>query len=176
MAAKRKQSRRSANAAAAAEQRWGKAMQHPLRPRILRYLLEHSSASAMGLSKAWAIPVGILSAHLRYLRDLDLVTLDRRAASRGAFGYHYRLSDRADVQLWIWRTEALPAGVFGGPHAGQAIAILDEQALEALRPAVDRFLAELAQLGAQTHERQLADPGRDRAIRLAVLVARDRSS
>lgn len=146
-------------------------MQHPLRPRILRRLLDRRTTSAIELSKAWGVPTGILSAHLRYLRDLGFITLDRRVLGRGAFAYHYRLSDRADVELRIWRTTALPATSFGGPHAGHAAAALDEPALQALRPVVDRFLAELAQLGAQAHKRQLADPGRGQPVRVAILVA-----
>ena len=157
------------------EQRWGKAMQHPLRPRILRHLLEARTASAMELSKAWGVQVGVLSAHFRYLRDLGFIALDHRTAVRGVFIFHYRLSHRADVELWLWRIEAVPASSLGGPHAGQATALLDEPALEALRPAIDRFLAELAQLGAQTHMRQLADPGRSEPIRLVVLVAREQT-
>lgn len=150
-------------------------MQHPLRPRILRHLLEARTTSAMELSKAWGVGAGILTAHLRYLRDLDFITLDHRTTVRGAFAYHYRLTDRADVELRLWRTEAVPATSLGGPHAGQAMAALDEPALEALRPAIDRFLAELAQLGAQTHKRQLADPGRRDPVRLVVLVAREQT-
>ncbi len=150
-------------------------MQHPLRPRILRHLLDHRTTTAMELASAWGIPIGSLSAHLRYIRDLGFVTLDRRTAHRGAFAYHYRLSDRADVELRLWRTQAVPATTFGGPHAGHATAVLDEPALEALRPAIDRFLAELAQLGAQTHERRLADPGRSEPVRVVVLVAREQT-
>lgn len=150
-------------------------MQHPLRPRILRHLLTERTTSGMELSKAWGVGVGILAAHLRYLRDLGFITLDRRTTVRGAFAYHYRLSDRADVELRLWRTEAVPASSLGGPHAGQATALLDGPALEALQPTIDRFLAELAQLGAQTHKRQLADPGRSEPVRLVVLVAREQT-
>jgi len=127
----------------------------------------------MELHRAWDVGVGNLSGHLRYLRDLGFIALDRRTAVRGVFVYHYRLSDRADVELRLWRTEAVPASSLGGPHAGQATAVLDEPALEELRPAIDRFLAELAQLGAQTHKRQLADPGRSRQVKVVVLVARE---
>jgi DNA-binding PadR family transcriptional regulator len=173
--APRRQRRSIADAAATAEQRWGKAMQHPLRPRILRYLLAERTTNAMELSRAWRVGVGVLSAHLRYLCELGFITLHRRTTVRGAFVSHYRLSDRADVELRLWRTGAVPATSLGGPHAGQATAVLDEPALEALRPTIDRFLAELAQLGAQTQQRQLADPGRSEPVRLVVLVAREQT-
>jgi hypothetical protein len=129
----------------------------------------------MELSTAWGVGLGIVSAHLRYLRDLGFITLDHRTAVRSVFVYHYRVSDRADVELRLWRTEAVPATSLGGPHAGQATALLDGPALEALQPTIDRFLAELAQLGAQTHKRQLADPGRSKPVRLVVLVAREQT-
>jgi hypothetical protein len=169
----KRQRRSASDDTATAEQRWGKVMQHALRPRILRHLLKVRTTSAVELSKAWGVGLGIVSAHLRYLRDLGFITLDHRTAVGSVFVYHYRVTDRADAELRLWRTEAVPATSLGGPHAGQATALLDGPALEALQPTIDRFLAELAQLGAQTHERQLADPGRSEPVRLVVLVARE---
>src|SRR3954467_13553152 len=66
------------------EARIAKALAHPLRARILQRLGERV-ASPGDLAAELGAPLGVVSYHVRMLRDYDCVELvDNRAPSRGA--------------------------------------------------------------------------------------------
>jgi DNA-binding transcriptional ArsR family regulator len=77
---------------------WPRALDHPLRVKILHRLLELDSASATTLAPELGVPVNVASYHLRRLQHLGVVVLVRKESVRGAVRYYYRLSDPETAQ------------------------------------------------------------------------------
>src|SRR2546423_13835240 len=76
-----------------AEARIAKALAHPLRARILQRLGERV-ASPGDLALELGAPLGVVSYHVRMLRDYDCVELVRTEPRRGALQHFYRATAR----------------------------------------------------------------------------------
>lgn len=92
---------------------WSKALVHPIRVRILLELLERELASPVDLAESLGVPLGVLSHHVRRLRDLRLIRLAKQTQRRGAVQHHYRLTDPDETAHALWRigVAAPPPGV-----------------------------------------------------------------
>ena len=83
-------------------------MAHPLRARILQRLGERV-ASPGDLAVELGAPLGVVSYHVRMLRDYDCVELVRTEPRRGALQHFYRATARPNLDEDQWRT--LPSGL-----------------------------------------------------------------
>ena len=90
------------------EARIAKALAHPLRARILQRLGERV-ASPGDLAVELGAPLGVVSYHVRMLRDYDCVELVRTEPRRGALQHFYRATARPNFDDDQWRT--LPSGL-----------------------------------------------------------------
>ena len=77
------------------EARIAKALAHPLRARILQRLGERV-ASPGDLAVELGAPLGVVSYHVRMLRDYDCVELVRTEPRRGALQHFYRATARPE--------------------------------------------------------------------------------
>lgn len=93
-----------------AEARIAKALAHPLRARILQRLGERV-ASPGDLAVELGAPLGVVSYHVRMLRDYDCIELVRTEPRRGALQHFYRATERPYLSEDQWRT--LPSGLRG---------------------------------------------------------------
>ena len=85
------------------EARIAKALAHPLRARILQRLGERV-ASPGDLALELGAPLGVVSYHVRMLRDYDCVELVRTEPVRGALQHFYRATARPNLDEGQWRT------------------------------------------------------------------------
>jgi DNA-binding transcriptional ArsR family regulator len=85
------------------EARIAKALAHPLRARILQRLGERV-ASPGDLALELGAPLGVVSYHVRMLRDYDCVELVRTEPVRGALQHFYRATARPNLDEAQWRT------------------------------------------------------------------------
>src|ERR687897_504017 len=92
------------------EARIAKALAHPLRARILQRLGERV-ASPGDLASELGAPLGVVSYHVRMLRDYDCVELVRTEPRRGALQHFYKATARPNLDEGQWRT--LPSGLRG---------------------------------------------------------------
>src|SRR3954452_22070116 len=99
------------------EARIAKALAHPLRARILQRLGERV-ASPGELAVELGASLGVVSYHVRTLRDYDCVELVRIEPRRGALQHVYRATARATLDAEQWR--GLPSGLRRGP-AGETL-------------------------------------------------------
>ena len=90
------------------EARIAKALAHPLRARILQRLGERV-LSPGDLAVELNAPLGVVSYHVRMLRDYDCVELVRTEPRRGALQHFYKATARPNLDEDQWRT--LPAGL-----------------------------------------------------------------
>jgi len=85
------------------EARIAKALAHPLRARILQRLGERV-ASPGDLAVELGAPLGVVSYHVRMLRDYECVELVRTEPVRGALQHFYRATARPTLDEAQWRT------------------------------------------------------------------------
>src|SRR4051794_32177294 len=97
------------------EARIAKALAHPLPARILQRLGERV-ASPGELAVELGASLGVVSYHVRMLRDYDCVELVRTEPRRGALQHFYRATARPHLAAEQWRT--LPAGLRRGLAGG----------------------------------------------------------
>src|SRR4051812_10092040 len=90
------------------EARIAKALAHPLRARILQRLGERV-ASPGDLAVELGAPLGVVSYHVRMLRDYECVELVRTEPRRGALQHFYKATARPILDEDQRRT--LPSGV-----------------------------------------------------------------
>src|SRR3954462_5707146 len=90
------------------EARIAKALAHPLRARILQRLGERV-LSPGDLATELGAPLGVVSYHVRMLRDYDCVELVRTEPRRGALQHFYKATARPNLDEDQWR--ALPSGL-----------------------------------------------------------------
>jgi DNA-binding transcriptional ArsR family regulator len=102
------------------EARIAKALAHPLRACILQRLGERV-ASPGDLAVELGAPLGVVSYHVRMLRDYDCVELVRTEPRRGALQHFYKATARPNLDEGQWRT--LPSGL-RRELAGETIAEL----------------------------------------------------
>jgi DNA-binding transcriptional ArsR family regulator len=106
-----------------AEARIAKALTHPLRARILRRLGERV-ASPNDLALELGAPLGVVSYHVRMLRDYDCVELVRTEPRRGALQHFYRATARPMLDADQWRTP--PSGLRREPSGETIGAVVDD--------------------------------------------------
>lgn len=82
-----------------------KALSHPLRVRIMG-ILEQRTATPRQLADALHVNLENLAYHVRKLRDLGLIKLERRRYVGGAVEHHYRAVARPRVSAKAW--EGMP--------------------------------------------------------------------
>src|SRR6201991_3262535 len=85
------------------EARIAKALAHPLRARILQRLGERT-ASPGDLAVELNAPLGVVSYHVRMLRDYNCVELVRTEPVRGALQHFYKATARPNFDDAQWRT------------------------------------------------------------------------
>src|ERR671933_307056 len=150
------------------EARIAKALAHPLRARILQRLGERV-ASPGDLAVELGAPLGVVSYHVRMLRDYDCVELVRTEPRRGALQHFYRATARPNLDEDQWRT--LPSGLrkeLSGETLQELVddlaAAADAGRLEDPELVINRTPLELDERGfkklnkllARTHEQALA--------------------
>src|SRR6201999_1473642 len=85
------------------EARIAKALAHPLRARILQRLGERVSSPG-DLADELGAPLGVVSYHVRMLRDYHCVELVRTEPVRGALQHFYKATARPNLKESTWRT------------------------------------------------------------------------
>src|SRR3954466_14907069 len=85
------------------EARIAKALAHPLRARILQRLGERTARPG-DLAVELNAPLGVVSYHVRMLRDYNCVELVRTEPVRGALQHFYRATARPNFDDAQWRT------------------------------------------------------------------------
>src|SRR3954452_9278392 len=111
-----------------AEARIAKALAHPLRARILQRLGERVS-SPNDLASELDAPLGVVSYHVRMLRDYDCVELVRTEPRRGALQHFYKATARPRLEEDQWRS--LPSGLrkeLAGETIGELVTDLGSSA------------------------------------------------
>jgi DNA-binding transcriptional ArsR family regulator len=150
------------------EARIAKALAHPLRARILQRLGERV-ASPGDLALELGAPLGVVSYHVRMLRDYDCVELVRTEPRRGALQHFYRATARPTLDEDQWRTlpsslrrelssETL-ADVVADVRAASEAGTLDDPEVIVTRTPLEldeRAFKKLNRLLARTHEQALA--------------------
>src|ERR1700754_2863126 len=133
------------------EARIAKALAHPLRARILQRLGERV-ASPGDLAVELGAPLGVVSYHVRMLRDYDCVELVRTEPRRGALQHFYKAAARPNLDEGQWRT--LLSGLRGelpGETIGELVSDLaaaaDAGALEDPEVVLTRTPLELDEKG-----------------------------
>ena len=150
------------------EARIAKALAHPLRARILQRLGERV-ASPGDLAVELGAPLGVVSYHVRMLRDYDCVELVRTEPVRGALQHFYRATARPNLDDAQWRT--LPTTLRGELMGETIQELVDDLAASADAGRLDdpsvvlkrtpieldeRGFKKLNKLLARTHEQALA--------------------
>ena len=90
------------------EARIAKALAHPLRARILQRLGERVSSPG-DLADELGAPLGVVSYHVRMLRDYECIELVRTEPRRGALQHFYRATARPTLNGDEW--QMLPSGL-----------------------------------------------------------------
>jgi DNA-binding transcriptional ArsR family regulator len=90
------------------DQRYVKALSHPLRVRILG-ILEEQAASPVELSQVLDATLGTISYHVRQLNELGLLELVRETPRRGAIEHHYRAKPRPTSGGDAWESVSVVA-------------------------------------------------------------------
>src|SRR3954466_12199224 len=169
------------------EARIAKALAHPLRARILQRLGERVSSPGE-LAVELDAPLGVISYHVRMLREYECVELVRTEPRRGALQHFYRAIARPSLDDGQWRT--LPASL-RGELSGETLSglvddlgaaadagTLEDPELVLTRTPLEldeRAFKKLNKLLARTHEQALAiaaeSAGRAAAERFATELA-----
>src|SRR4051794_24765197 len=101
------------------EARIAKVLAHPLRGRILQRLGERV-ASPADLAAELGAPLGVVSYHVRMLRDYDCVELVRTEPRRGTLRHFYRANRRAEPGHGaVAHAPCRPAQATVGPDAAR---------------------------------------------------------
>ena len=105
------------------EARIAKALAHPLRAQILQRLGERVSSPG-DLADELGAPLGVVSYHVRMLRDYHCVELVRTEPVRGALQHFYKATARPSLEDATWRT--LPSQLRGELSNGTLTALVDD--------------------------------------------------
>jgi DNA-binding transcriptional ArsR family regulator len=124
---------------------------HPLRAKILQRLGERV-ASPGDLAVELDAPLGVVSYHVRMLRDYDCVELVRTEPRRGALQHFYRATARPTLDEDQWRN--LPAGL-RKELAGETI----QEVVDDLAASADAGLLEDADIVIERTPLELDDRG-----------------
>lgn len=111
-----------------ADQDMLKALAHPLRVEILRYL-EGGPSSPKRLSDRMGVQLGNVSYHMKVLFKYDFVELVETKPRRGALEHVYKLKPNGPMGARTWK--AVPPAL-RTRYAGSALADFTTRAVEAL--------------------------------------------
>jgi DNA-binding transcriptional ArsR family regulator len=156
--------------------RYIKAINHPVRARILAMLRERQASPNELASWLKDVSLGATSYHVRTLHQLGLIDLVDEQRRRGAVEHYYRavalpeparaagglsrqVGARAALQMISSQLEpAAHAGGADGPHAvvEQRELVLDDKALEQLAQECERLLERASKLAGQAQKRAAA--------------------
>jgi DNA-binding transcriptional ArsR family regulator len=174
------------------EARIAKALAHPLRARILQRLGERVTSPG-DLALELGAPLGVVSYHVRMLREYDCVELVRTEPRRGALQHFYRATARPSLEPEQWRS--LPATLrreLSGATVGQLLEDLgaaadagalddpevittrmplelDERGFRKLNKLLAKTLEQATQIATESAERTAENPDSRVATELAVL-------
>jgi DNA-binding transcriptional ArsR family regulator len=161
------------------EARIAKALAHPLRARILQRLGERV-ASPGDLAIELGAPLGVVSYHVRMLRDYECVELVRTEPVRGALQHFYKATARPNLDEAQWRKlpttlrgellgetiQGLVDGLVAAADAGRledpdvvlkrAPLELDERGLRKLNKLLAKTLDQALAIAAESAERGTA--------------------
>jgi DNA-binding transcriptional ArsR family regulator len=139
------------------DQKYVKAMAHPLRLRILA-ALEHRTASPSELAEELEAPLGNVSYHVRQLHGLGLLKLVKETPRRGAVEHYYRLEARPHItdKAWGAAPPVVKEAVIGGVLSKASEQV--NQAVEA--GGFDRAEAHLSRLPLTLDDQGFADAAR----------------
>jgi DNA-binding transcriptional ArsR family regulator len=156
--------------------RVAKALSHPLRVRIMG-VLEQRSATPKHLSRALGVNLENVAYHVRILRDLRLIKLERRNQVGGAVEHYYRALARPRVSAKAWSqmpeisqravigaalehigalvSAAAEEGRFSRPdsHVSRRPLVLDHSAFADASKIISRALDELVEIERQAKKR-----------------------
>ena len=163
------------------DERYVKALSHPLRVRILA-LLQERTASPRELAEWLDATLGTVSYHVRTLHDFGLIELVRTSQVRGAVAHHYKAKVRPRVsdEAWLsaapivkqaavgaalqtvddYARAAAAAGGFdrGEAHLTRTNLRLDAKGWQAAARACERLLADLERVQEAAAKRLAKDP------------------
>jgi DNA-binding transcriptional ArsR family regulator len=119
-----------------------KALAHPTRVRILRYLQEHETASAVELAVEFALPLGTVAYHVRRLEALGFARIANVVLRRGAVEHRYQLQDQLELEEAI---KSIGRDLLSPQGKGRAElrATLDAAAIAELRLSLVELLPRL---------------------------------
>jgi DNA-binding transcriptional ArsR family regulator len=140
------------------DQKFVKAMAHPLRLRILG-ALEHRTASPSELAQELDAPLGNVSYHVRQLHGLGLLKLVKETPRRGAVEHYYRLERRPHItdKAWAAAPDIVKEAMLGG-----VLARVAEQVNEAVSTGgFDRADAHLSRLPMTFDAKGFGDAARE---------------
>lgn len=179
-----------------ADERIIKALGHPLRRRILA-ALDERIASPKELSRALGQELGVVSYHVRILRELGLLELTGQEQKRGAIESHYRARSRPRPSSSSWATlspsvrqgawgrqvqellERLRAAESSGGLQDESSLVridsvrLDAQGRRAMARAVDSFWKRIETIQEGSAARQNDGQGGGSALGIALLTFRE---
>ena len=167
----------------AVENRWAKALSHPLRCELLT-LLNEGIASPSELADRLGEPLGNVSYHVRMLAEMGCVELVRTTPKRGAIEHHYRAlarpflgdtdwaalppSARASLagdrarRIWEDMVAAAEAGTLerGDAHISRTALRLDAEGLREVAKLVAATLERALEIQSESADRlDSAQPG-----------------
>jgi DNA-binding transcriptional ArsR family regulator len=139
-------------ASAPLDERFIKALAHPLRWRIVEALVERSEASPVELARLLDQPLATVSHHIRVLRDLGSIELTRTAQRRGALEHYYRALMPAfvDDEQWELIPKMLRRGISGQLFRrviAEAATAGEKGAFDVAGSHLDRMIIELDEQG-----------------------------
>jgi DNA-binding transcriptional ArsR family regulator len=156
--------------------RLAKALAHPLRLEILRYLGDRT-ASPSEIAAGIGAPLTNVSYHVRKLRSLGLIKLVRKTPKRGVIEHYYSAKPRRQVSDAAWaETPAIVKQALVGPlaeggfdemvkatqnggfdrsdaHLSRNPMILDEQAWSEIAKVLEAALGDITRLEKEARER-----------------------
>lgn len=172
--------------------RLAKALSHPLRPQILQILTTRGEASPVQIAEELGASLGVVSYHVRILRDHGCVELVHTRPRRGAVEHYYRalltpviddsqwerlplvvrrqLADQTIGQVVRAAARAATRGGFDRPgvHVDRVPLKLDEQGWREISALLTRTLDAVADIQAKSDQRA-RDSNGDEASELALL-------
>ena len=112
-----------------------RALAHPLRVKILRYLTEHGEASPKEMSQPLGQVTQLVSYHTKVLVACECVYLSNTEKRRGAIKHFYRVNPHSFIGSQEWRK--IPRALRGNLTAnsleafmGYAVAALEEGTID----------------------------------------------
>jgi DNA-binding transcriptional ArsR family regulator len=161
-----------------------KAMEHPLRARLLSLLVEHGVQSPTELARALGAELSDVSYHVRRLKELDCAELVSTRPVRGAVEHFYRATEPHLIDGAEWEeldqmmagelvcefmqnivddfVDSRRAGIVGSDrhfHITRTPLTLDEQGFQKGIEAFERFRLDMWAIEAESSQRLAAYEG-----------------